>query len=118
MKFSASSYFCSPCANAFFLQDALKNQDDEKRRLERQQVHLQNETANTETPKNTTEDLNISDCNLAAAIIKMEQEQKNENENQIIMEGEVDEQMKQLDETYFNPEPQFSTIKGKEQIGA
>ena len=44
----------------------------------------------------------------------MEQEQKNENENQIIMEGEVDEQMKQLDETYFNPEPQFSTIKGKE----
>ena len=44
----------------------------------------------------------------------MEHEQKNENENQIIMEVEVDEQMKQLDETYFNPEPQFSTIKGKE----
>ena len=44
----------------------------------------------------------------------MEHEQKNENENQIIMEGEVDEQMKQLDETYFNPETQFSTIKGKE----
>ena len=46
--------------------------------------------------------------------MKMEQEQKNENENQIIMEGEVDEQMKQLNETYFNPEPQSSRIKGKE----
>lgn len=72
---------------------------------------MQNEMANTETPKSTGEDLNISDSNLAAALIKMEQEQ---NENPIIMESEVDEQIRQLDETCFKTEPQSSRIKGKE----